>query len=443
MSINPVSNADGKSQTFTEIVGRSQEARIAGVNSFLAMLETSRKQSEEQRQYNQSVEKQNNENSIRQHETMRQREQHSRSVQQQGEMENYQHRLENREQRQENYIERSIAVSSNEVQSNGGEYIPSNISPAWDNAAGSPRFQSENVNPASGQHMHQSWNGTAATSANVPPVKTGDASPMTSADLKLATSISQPFSLSMPQSISQSIAGSVETTVSQTPANQAVSASMMTIFTAAGRFLNSGTTKTKEKQDEIKLTDKKDKGEEGCGTEKRISSSFGAAVFSKLAEIDDKSGGVTPAGSTTSAGNTQTHAGIEKTPLEQVTEEPKSGGVTPADPAELTEETRTSVAEQYERVQFVQRVAAACQSAAQQNGTMRFKLSVGENETLTLRVKTLKRDGKKDGNEIAVRFEVASKTTADLLSAEIDSLISTLAELGTVLRKSNTEIISA
>ena len=414
MSINPVSNADGKSQTFTEIVGRSQEARIAGVNSFLAMLETSRKQSEEQRQYNQSVEKQNNENSIRQHETMRQREQHSRSVQQQGEMENYQHRLENREQRQENYIERSIAVSSNEVQSNGGEYIPSNISPAWDNAAGSPRFQSENVNPASGQHMHQSWNGTAATSANVPPVKTGDASPMTSADLKLATSISQPFSLSMPQSISQSIAGSVETTVSQTPANQAVSASMMTIFTAAGRFLNSGTTKTKEKQDEIKLTDKKDKGEEGCGTEKRISSSFGAAVFSKLAEIDDKSGGVTPAGSTT-----------------------------PADPAELTEETRTSVAEQYERVQFVQRVAAACQSAAQQNGTMRFKLSVGENETLTLRVKTLKRDGKKDGNEIAVRFEVASKTTADLLSAEIDSLISTLAELGTVLRKSNTEIISA
>ena len=90
--------------------------------------------------------------------------------------------------------------------------------------------------------------------------------------------------------------------------------------------------------------------------------------------------------------------------------------------------------ESSDQLRFIQRVAAACQSAANQHGTVRIKLHLDKLGTLTLRI-TAK------SNKLSVRFEVTSSAAARLIRNNIDKLQTTLTEQNIILEHTEIDMI--
>jgi hypothetical protein len=87
-----------------------------------------------------------------------------------------------------------------------------------------------------------------------------------------------------------------------------------------------------------------------------------------------------------------------------------------------------------DQLRFIQRVVAACQSAANQHGIIRIKLHLDQLGTLTLRI-TAK------SNKLSVRFEVTSFAAARLIRNSIDELQTTLTEQNIILEHTEIEMI--
>jgi hypothetical protein len=90
--------------------------------------------------------------------------------------------------------------------------------------------------------------------------------------------------------------------------------------------------------------------------------------------------------------------------------------------------------ETFDQLRFIQRVAAACQSAANQHGTIRIKLHLDQLGALTLRITT-------KSNKLSVRFEVTTIDAAHLIRNNIDELQKTLAEQNIVLEHTEIDMI--
>lgn len=82
--------------------------------------------------------------------------------------------------------------------------------------------------------------------------------------------------------------------------------------------------------------------------------------------------------------------------------------------------------EQLQRFRFVQRIAAACQSAAHRNGNLRVKIDLAELGSLVLRTQMR-------NDRLSVRFEPTTETAARLISEELGALKDTLAEYNVLL----------
>jgi hypothetical protein len=500
MPVNSVVNNDNTiaalTQTFTEVAGRTQEARIAGANSFLAMLETSRKQNEEQRLVQKNAEKQSIENEIIQHKTLQHNELQTRSVRQDGLSENYQQRLNRSENIHSDYREQTeTRKEENALQNREVSQILPVFSSGNYSSLPTASLQTSGSIPQTGQlpiksgavsdfstlSFDISQGQITASAVQISDLQNPALQPVLP-NLSLQNQAQQNPALSNPIPINPAM------NVFDRPVNQAAITSLMTVFTSTGRFLNGNAVREKEKQDEIKSTDKKSKGKEGGktegGTAKRVSSSFGAAVFDKFSKQEIDTANAAQASYSPQTENAEESLNEAKEPSAGIKLPPLFKEVKPEEdvPKEMlehlkelaigalqqaaektaeinaaansgietqtaadTETTDTQTSEQYERVMFVKRIAAACQSAAQQSGTVRFRLNIGNDETLKLVVRSIvqKTGNKKENSEIAVQFETTSETTAGLLSGSIDSLITTLAEQGTVLTKQGIEIVNA
>ncbi|MDR2116437.1 MAG: flagellar hook-length control protein FliK [Planctomycetaceae bacterium] len=90
--------------------------------------------------------------------------------------------------------------------------------------------------------------------------------------------------------------------------------------------------------------------------------------------------------------------------------------------------------ESFDQLRFIQRVAAACQSAANQHGTVRIKLHLDQLGTLTLRITS-------KSNKLAVRFEVTTFAAVRRLRETLDELQTTLAEQNIVLEHTEINMI--
>ncbi|MDR1141780.1 MAG: flagellar hook-length control protein FliK [Planctomycetaceae bacterium] len=90
--------------------------------------------------------------------------------------------------------------------------------------------------------------------------------------------------------------------------------------------------------------------------------------------------------------------------------------------------------EPFDQLQFIQRVAAACRSAANQHGTIRIKLHLDQLGTLTLRITS-------KSNKLAIRFEVTSFSAVRRLRDTLDELHTTLAEQNILLEHTEIDVI--
>lgn len=234
-------------------------------------------------------------------------------------------------------------------------------------------------------------------------------------------------------------------------------ASVLTIFTVSGRM---EAERREIESRNASLDKKKDKKE-------RLSSSFSTAVFEAFeqvrtgpalrpGEMNDHPESIPIqevfsdlSGPNEEKSESESHreSGSEGFSLESFTkletpeptqtlpestwdEEPASVLTNP-DPTELIRETgidaaeradlQSSQDEQMDRVRLIQRVAAACQSAANQNGTVRIKLNLDRLGTLTVRITSRE-------NKLSVHFEPTSTVAARLLRDDLESLRSTLLE---------------
>ncbi len=204
-----------------------------------------------------------------------------------------------------------------------------------------------------------------------------------------------------------------------------VDLSAFTIFTVSGRF---GSVK-KEKE----LDDKKSEKRE------RSVSLFGPLLSSSVESDDAESSAETASGTRRSktpeepSGRTSIEpANIELPQKEKegisLKELFDSKAFVPTcelyrgDLAERIDNVESDVQTQADRVRFVQRVAAACRSAAQQQGTVRIKLHPESLGPLTIRVSTKK-------GKISVQFETESDDAKRLLLDNLDNLKSRLRDM--------------
>ena len=200
--------------------------------------------------------------------------------------------------------------------------------------------------------------------------------------------------------------------------------SAFTIFTVSGRF---GIEK-KEKDTDGKKTEKRDRGIPLFGSLLPLPSETPIASRGNAADVDDEppSGGVERGTWSAAQAERNTNHGSPKTPLDTLAEhqgislmelfeskvfEPYKGTL----PIEVE-------SDQAERVRFVQRVVAACQSAANRNGTVRIKLHPESLGSLTIRVTAKK-------GKLSVHFETETDDAKRLLLDGIDDLRASLREM--------------
>ncbi|MDR2441814.1 MAG: flagellar hook-length control protein FliK [Planctomycetaceae bacterium] len=89
--------------------------------------------------------------------------------------------------------------------------------------------------------------------------------------------------------------------------------------------------------------------------------------------------------------------------------------------------------ESFDQLRFIQRVASACQSAANQHGTIRIKLYLDQLGTVTLHITS-------KFNKLTVRFEVTSFAAVRRLRETLGELQTTLAEQNIILEHTEIEM---
>lgn len=105
----------------------------------------------------------------------------------------------------------------------------------------------------------------------------------------------------------------------------------------------------------------------------------------------------------------------------------------PATPNSSDSATPSSFSEQLDRVRLVQRVAAACQSAAQRSGTLRIKVHLDDFGSVTVRVSS-------ESGQLAVCFETTSEAAARFLLEDAAALREALARRNIVLQRLDAEV---
>lgn len=240
----------------------------------------------------------------------------------------------------------------------------------------------------------------------------------------------------MPTPVLPNLSGNVSTSLQ-------AAASVLTIFSASGRVGN------KDERDDAVSEKKKEKKE-------RTVSSFGTTVFDAFLETDRKNTTVDHVrqtesfrvreteGESSESGKTEDASPKERrdgNSLEHLLKDSKnepSENVVPTSSesarpvsaeggASMVEAPENPAPEeQLDRVRFLQRVAAACQSTAHQQGNLRIKVNLDRLGTLTIR-------SSRQGNKLAVRFETSTEAAAQLLRDHLDELKSLLDEQNVVL----------
>ncbi|MDR0705261.1 MAG: flagellar hook-length control protein FliK [Planctomycetaceae bacterium] len=269
---------------------------------------------------------------------------------------------------------------------------------------------------------------------------------------------SNPISVALSSAAQSAIQSVSASTASVTPIAALDAVSVMTIFTASGRFGIS-----KEKTEEKNAAERKKEKEKGK-EKKGIISLFGQGLNEIPQQILHKNH------SNHSLSNIETEF-IARRKTKQESNETSSHFVkkiaeaTGQESEQKLEQDLTQKSEQNEnrtkitpenlfqehqlienssiqpnepelsdQLRFIQRVAAACQSAANQHGTIRIKLHLDQLGTLTLRI-TAK------SNKLSVRFEVTTFDAVRLIRNSVNELQTTLAEQNIVLEHTEIDIL--
>lgn len=103
------------------------------------------------------------------------------------------------------------------------------------------------------------------------------------------------------------------------------------------------------------------------------------------------------------------------------TETAASHGSGPSIHAASEDVSESNAEEQMDRVRLIQRIAAACQSGAHQNGTIQVKLNLDRFGSLTVRMT-------KRSDRLDVRFDAETESALRLLRENVDELKTVLAE---------------
>jgi hypothetical protein len=235
--------------------------------------------------------------------------------------------------------------------------------------------------------------------------------------------------------------------VSAVPVAALDAVSVMTIFTASGRF---GMTKTEtEEKNATEKKKEKEKEKEKKGTISLIGQGF----FETTQPIVYKNNTNDTAVETEPESNddlVQKFGDDSEQNIKPKESEPESKKTEPEKIKQEENETKIPLEEWlsenktiekavekpnepelFDRLRFIQRVTSACRSAANQNGTIRIKLHLDNLGSLTLRMTS-------KSNKLTVRFEVTSLAAVRLLRDSLNELQSTLAEQNIILE--HTEI---
>ncbi|MDR3199207.1 MAG: flagellar hook-length control protein FliK [Planctomycetaceae bacterium] len=242
-------------------------------------------------------------------------------------------------------------------------------------------------------------------------------------------------------------------TASAAPVTTLEAVPVMTIFTASGRF---GISKN---ETEEKNTVEKKKEKEKTKEKKGITSLFGAGLVEITTPVEYKNPPNNSFLNTepetdndsvqkTGEENNQDSKSELKPELKSETEEKSEQESEPDEnrikiPPEKWFSENQSVEqsavksnepESFDQLRFIQRVAAACQSAANQHGTIRIKLHLDQLGTVTLRITS-------KPNKLAIRFEVTSFAAVRRLRNTLGELHTTLAEQNIVLEHTEIDVV--
>lgn len=248
-------------------------------------------------------------------------------------------------------------------------------------------------------------------------------------------------------------------------------ASVLTVFSLSGKL-------SAEKD---KIEAEKTSGDKKKSQKKRPSSSFGAAVFEaiKAAEHENWTGNYGVRGQTQEPAETNSeavskeidrkakskgielgelfaeqnqHAGeqhsleierrsiqkiedlLSATPIDSVRQtdhQNQSAGL----PIPLTEQEQSTNIDPAERIQYLRRIVAACQSAAHRSGQVRIKIDLAELGVLTLRAKS-------QNNRLSVSFEATSPAAVRFLEKDLPVLKNSLAERNIALGEIEIELVN-
>ncbi|MDR0870706.1 MAG: flagellar hook-length control protein FliK [Planctomycetaceae bacterium] len=305
----------------------------------------------------------------------------------------YNRRTERQETRQQEHVQKTERFRSPEFQRQPALAAPQTLF-----------NRSGNSTPAGGSIEFQSASKTAAVNTAGSAISTG----LTGTDAAVNVA---PLLVSAETAMLPS-----QNTAAFIPPNVTEAVSAFTVFSAAGHLRKMPS----EEKDKEKSEKKKDK----------------SGSFLSLLQLVEKQPAQTQRKSLTDVFVSNRHETAVK-PVEEKDEQTKQKNEPKKEipfeklleplkqPVPLKETVNTTAAEPQEqtedRVQFVRRIAAACQSAANQSGTVRMKLDLGILGSITLW--TVFKEQK-----LSVRFETEKEQTRQILSEGIDALRSSLAE---------------
>ncbi|MDR2706780.1 MAG: flagellar hook-length control protein FliK [Planctomycetaceae bacterium] len=269
---------------------------------------------------------------------------------------------------------------------------------------------------------------------------------------------SNPISVANSSAVQPTIQPVSASTTSAIPVAALDAVSVMTIFTASGRFgINKEET---EEKNEIEKKKEKEKTKEKKGIISLFGQGFTGITqpvmyknhsnyFLPDTETEYNAGHNTkPESNNDTINIVQKDADTTGQELEQKSESELEQDSKPdenrtkltlenwfyGDQTVENSSVQPNESESSDQLRFIQRVAAACQSAANQHGTVRIKLHLDKLGTLTLRI-TAK------SNKLSVRFEVTSSAVARLIRNSINELQTTLTEQNIVLEHTEIDMI--
>ncbi|MDR0336347.1 MAG: hypothetical protein LBI18_04585 [Planctomycetaceae bacterium] len=263
------------------------------------------------------------------------------------------------------------------------------------------------------------------------------------------TAASNPISVSA-SSVTQPVASLQN---SATPITMLDAVSVMTIFTASGRF---GISKEKNEDENI-LEKKKEKTKDKKGIIPLFVSGFVETtqpLMDKnqptdiLPDLEPETNNnsvqkITEENDWQSEQKSELKFGQElesKQELERESESDENRTTIPLE--QLVREgqavensvVKSNELESFDSLRFIQRVAAACQSAANQQGVIRIKLHLDQLGVLTLRIIP-------KSNKLAIRFEVTSFSAVRCLRDTLGELHTTLAKQNILLEHTEIAVV--